>query len=430
MKAFFRRLMRPLLELQVRRLVAAKQLRLVAVTGSVGKTSTKLAIADVLRQKYRVLVHPGNFNADISLPLAVFEQDVPRPIINPLGWLRVLWRMEQKIHGHYPYDVLVLELGTDHPGEIPHFMNYLRPEVGVVTAVAPEHMEYFVDLDAVAREELAIVAGSAKVVIGRDDIAPEYWERYVAPYPGHFDYGLGAERAYGVVVHRTDPVAGTVAAFYKGGTAKVTDVKFGRYGSHSAKAAAAAFAVGDLMGLSPRQLEAGLASLKPVPGRMQPLLGRGGSTIIDDTYNSSPEAAYAALEALAAIRTKGRRIAIMGSMNELGDDSPRYHTEVGAACAGVDLLITIGGQASDHLGPAAVRAGLNHAHLKAFKSPYAAGEWLAPQLAAGDIVLAKGSQNGVFAEEAVKLLLADPFDSAKLVRQSPRWLRRKAAQFL
>lgn len=421
--------MRPLLELQVRRLIAAKKLRVVAVTGAVGKTSTKLAIATVLQQKHRVLVHPGNFNADISLPLAVFEQDVPSPIINPVGWLKVLWRTEQKIHGHYPYEVLVLELGTDHPGEIPHFMTYLHPEVGVVTAVSPEHMEYFRTLEAVAAEELALVAGSKRAVVNRDDIALEYWQRFVTPHPAHHAYGLGRDHDYGIAVQRTDPVSGTVASFYKLGAAKLSDITFGRYGAHSAKAAAAAYAVGDLMGLSVRHLEQGLRALQPVSGRMQPLLGRNGSILIDDTYNSSPEAAYAALDALAAIGTKGRRVAIMGAMNELGDDSPRYHAEVGARCTKADLLITIGRPANEHLGPAAVKAGLDARHWKAFDSPYAAGEWLAPQLAAGDVVLAKGSQNGVFAEEAVKQLLADPADAAKLVRQSQSWLRRKAAQF-
>jgi UDP-N-acetylmuramyl pentapeptide synthase len=118
-------------------------------------------------------------------------------------------------------------------------------------------------------------------------------------------------------------------------------------------------------------------------------------------------------------------------MNELGQDSPRYHAEVGAACAksNLDLLITVGTLANDHLGPAAVQAGLNPRHWIRATSPYAAGHFLRPRLREGDVVLAKGSQNGVFTEEAVKPLLADPADARLLVRQSPAWLRRKRAQF-
>lgn len=430
MKAAFRRLMRPLLELQVRRLIAAKRLRVVAVAGAIGKTSTKLAIAAVLKQKYSVLVHPGNFNADISLPLAIFELPIPKPIINPFGWLRGLINMERTIRGRYPYDVLVLELGTDHPGEIPRFMSYLHPEIGVVTAVAPEHMEYFGTLDAVAAEELALVAGSHIAVVNRDDVAAEYWDRYVVPHPRHHSYGLHRDYDYSASVQRSDPTTGlTVNLFHAQKSALSPGLVIHRYGEHSARAVAAAYAVGDLMGLSSRQLEAGLRAIEPVSGRMQPLRGRGGSQLIDDTYNSSPEAAVAALAALAAAPARGRRIAVMGSMNELGPDSPHYHAEVGAQATDLDLLVTVGADANAHLGPAAVAAGLPRDHWRPFDSPYAAGAWLRTQLDAADIVLAKGSQNGVFAEEALKPLLADPADAAKLVRQSSHWLAEKAKQF-
>jgi UDP-N-acetylmuramoyl-tripeptide--D-alanyl-D-alanine ligase len=113
-------------------------------------------------------------------------------------------------------------------------------------------------------------------------------------------------------------------------------------------------------------------------------------------------------------------------MNELGAESPRYHQEAGEAAAGVDLLVTLGRLAGDHLGPAAVRAGLDPTRWRHADTPQAAGEYLRALLQPGDIVLAKGSQNGVFAEEAVKILLANPADAAGLVRQSPAWMRKKA----
>ena len=431
MKAVFRRILRPLFELQVKRLISRRRLKVVAVGGAVGKTTTKTAITTVLAQKYRVLVHPGNYNAEIGLPLAVFKLDVPRFIINPFAWLWRLLKMEAAIWGTYPYDVVVLELGTDHPGEIPHFMTYLTPDVGVVTAVMAEHMEYFADLDAVAAEELALVAGSRTAVVNYDAVAAPYRHQYVDSHPQHYWYGLGKRVDFGFALEHTDPAAGTSGTLLHAGK-PVAKVTFGLYGQHSAAIAAAAYGVGSILKLTPKQLATGVAAITPVSGRMNRLAGLNGSVIIDDSYNSSPDSAAAALQALWAVDPKqcpGRRIAIMGSMNELGPGSPAYHREVGAACVGLDLLVTVGQQANEYLGPAAVAAGLDPRQWKSADSPYAAGEFLKLILASGDVVLAKGSQNGVFCEEAVKPILADPADAARLVRQSPAWLRIKARQF-
>ena len=434
MKTVFRRLVRPLLEIQAKRLIARRRLRVVAVAGAVGKTSTKLAIATVLGQRYRVLVHDGyfgNFNSEIGLPLAMFQLRVPKVIINPLAWIWRLVQMERTIHGDYPYDVVVLELGTDHPGEIPHFMTYLKPDIGVVTAVAPEHMEYFGTLEAVAAEELALVAGSQTALVSYDDVAPAYRRTYVQPHPRHYTYGLAPEADYGFKLSGFDLATGITGALVQGGQATVVGLTIPVYGRQGLKSAVAAAAVGDLLGLSRPQLEAGLRAVRPVPGRMNPLPGIGGATIIDDTYNSSPEAVVAALAALGELPVVGRRIAVLGTMNELGDEAPRYHAEVGAAAggAGLDILVTIGELANHHLGPAAVAAGLDPAALKPVGSPYTAGEFLKLMVGAGDVVLVKGSQNGVFAEEVTRLLLADPADAAKLVRQSSTWLARKYEQF-
>ncbi len=429
MKAHIRRFVAILFEHQVRRLVSRHHLKVVAVGGSVGKTTTKMAIATVLSEKYRTLVHPGNYNSELGLPLSVFELSVPDLLFNPFAWA---WRLIQseRLIRHYPYQVLVLELGTDHPGEIPMYLRYLKPDIGVLTALTPEHMENFPDgLDQVAAEELALVAASKVFVANVDEIPSKYRRKYIEPHASHHYYGLGPHPEYGFELASTDPLTGTTGHLTHGGRTAVNRLQINLFGAHSAKAAVAAYAVADLLGLSKDQIETGLSKLKPVPGRMNSLPGLNDTTIIDDTYNSSPEAAVAALVALDSAPVTGRRIAILGSMNELGPDSPAYHAQVGEAAAGVDLLITIGALASEHLGPAAVRAGLDPTRFQPAISPYAAGEHVKLLLSPGDVVLAKGSQNGVFAEETVKLLLADPADAAQLVRQSPDWLRTKAKQF-
>jgi len=429
MKSHVRRFIASLFEQQVHRLVIRHHLKVVAVGGSVGKTSTKTAIATVLSEKYRTLVHPGNYNSDLGLPLSVFELSVPGNLLNLFAWAWRLIQSEWQIYS-YPYDVIVLELGTDHPGEIPLYLRYLSPDIGVLTALTPEHMENFPDgLDQVAVEELTLASASKIFLANLDEIPAKYRRKYIDAHPHHHYYGLDKTAEYGFEMISTDPQTGTSGQLIHAGHKVIEDLKIGLFGAHSMKAAVAAYAVGDLLGLSKHQIEAGLAKLQPVAGRMNPLAGLNGATIIDDTYNSSPDAAIAALASISDAAVSGRRIAILGSMNELGSDSPGYHEQVGEAAAGVDLLITIGAVATQHLGPAAVRAGLDPTRFMPAISPYAAGEHVKLLLSPGDIVLVKGSQNGVFAEEAVKILLADPSDAGKLVRQSPAWLHVKAKQF-
>jgi UDP-N-acetylmuramoyl-tripeptide--D-alanyl-D-alanine ligase len=199
-------------------------------------------------------------------------------------------------------------------------------------------------------------------------------------------------------------------------------------GDHSRLALLAAATVGVMLDLTVDEIRNGIDEFVPVSGRMQLLKGKNGVTIIDDSYNSSPDAALAALATLRQT-AKGRKIALLGQMNELGSYSQEAHEMVGKVAGKLDIVLTLGNDANNYLGAAAVKSGLDKANLHAFKSPYEAGEWLSKAVKKGDTILVKGSQNGVFAEESIKPILADPADSAKLVRQSPDWLARKAEQF-
>lgn len=395
MKALFRNLIASLYQRLVVRLIHRNGLIVVAVAGSVGKTTTKRAIASVLGTRYGVLAHDGNYNSQLGVPLSVFEQEVPDNLLNIWAWIRLLYQANRALYQVYPYQVLLLELGTDHPGEIADFA-YLRADYGVITAIAPEHMEHFRDLDAVADEEFAVAGYSRTLVLNQ-----------------HF-HQLKV-RAAG-----RDNVV-----WYGKEAADFAEAK--AYPAPIRQALSAAVVIARHLELSEHEIRAGIAAFVPVAGRMVELSGIKGTTLIDDTYNSSPEAVKAAMATLSKV--KGRRIAVMGQMNELGDQSPAYHDEVGSYCTEVDLLVTLAGDANEFLGPAAVRAGLAPSRLQAFDSPYEAGKWLRDQLQPGDTVLIKGSQNQVFAEEVTKLLLADPADAWRLVRQSPSWLRRKAEQF-
>jgi UDP-N-acetylmuramoyl-tripeptide--D-alanyl-D-alanine ligase len=430
MKATFRRVVSRTFERQVVRLIRRHKLKVIAVAGSVGKTSTRAAIVTVLRHKYQTqnISQPG-YNSEIGLPLSVFDFTVPRMMLNPIAWAWLLLRSEVIIWSKYPHQVLVLELGIDHPGEMQRYLRYLKPDLGVMTAVTPEHMENFTGLDAVAAEEMLLAAKSTRFLANHDDVPSQVRRRYIQDHPKHYYYGLDRQVAYSARLKTSDLIEGTCCSFYKAAHEVIKDQIVHTYGPSSLKSATAAFAVGDLMGMTSGQIERGLEQVRPIRGRMNILPGLNESTIIDDTYNSSPAAAIASLQALEDTHANGRKIAILGSMNELGKKGPEYHEEVGAAAAGVDLLVTIGELANKHLGPAALEAGLDSSKFKPSDSPYAAGRYARLLLSPHDVVLVKGSQDRVFAEEAVKQLLARPEDSDELVRQSDPWMATKVELF-
>lgn len=406
------------MEWQVRQLRARHHFKVVAVAGSVGKTSTKLAIAELLGQSLRVRHQTGNYNDRVTVPLVFFGLSEPS-LYNPFAWVKAFGASQSEIALPYPYDVVVVELGTDGPGQMADFA-YLKPDITVVTSVAPEHMEYFHDLDRVAAEELNVFEYSKRVLVNGDDIAG----RYLAGRE-FLEYSLTSEQAQYRAHAKARGLKGQTLHVHMPKAEIDADIVY--LGAHGAKTALAAAAVADMLGLKKDAIAKGLPALAPFSGRMQVLPGIKDSTLIDDTYNASPLAVKAALDVLYAAKTN-QRIAILGSMNELGEYSRAAHHEVGEYCdpKKLDVVVTIGEVAKKWLAPAARARGCT---VHSFMSPYDAGAYVSGKLQKGGVVLAKGSQNGVFAEEALKPLLANPEDASKLVRQSPYWLKRKSQQF-
>lgn len=405
-----------ILESQVKMLRRKHDFTIVAVAGSVGKTSTKLAIAELVGQNLRVLHQAGNYNDRITVPLVLFEQTEPS-LFNVFAWCKIFGENAARVHHPFPYDVVVLELGTDGPGQIEQFA-YLKPEIGVLTGVAAEHMEYFKTLDAVAAEELTIFEFSKRVLVNGDDIAGKYLGgRDFAEY----STVTNVARNYYARPEKQTLEGQALHIEFPSGSFSATVQYLGHQG---AKFAVAAAAVADMLGIAQTDIAKGLERLLPFAGRMQVLEGKKSSIIIDDTYNASPIAVKAALDVLYAQDGAKQRIAILGGMNELGDHAHPAHTEVGEYCQAekLDFVVTIGAQAEKWLAPAAKKKGCE---VHSFKHPVDAGKFVVSRLEEGAIVLAKGSQNGVFAEEAVKQLLAHPADSQRLVRQNKYWLRRK-----
>jgi UDP-N-acetylmuramoyl-tripeptide--D-alanyl-D-alanine ligase len=400
------------------------EVKLVVVAGSIGKTSTKRAIATILSQKYRVTMHEGNHNMAVSAPLAILGLAYPEKVKSIGAWLTVFAAAKKRINEPTATDVIVAELGADHPGDIEHFARYLKPDVGVVTAVTPEHMEFFKTLDAVAEEELKVANMSKLALINRDDIAGEF-ARYLTN--GNVDtYGTTGLAEYRFEIKDFSVADGYEGMVIASGFAESFPATVKVIGEHSLRPAMAAVAVGLKMGMDPKDVIAGLKLVRATPGRMNVLRGIENTLIIDDTYNSSPLAASSALQTLYTLQVP-QRIAILGSMNELGETSAKEHEALGKMCDSslLDWVITVGDEAEKYLAPAARSRGCA---VRSFKSAIDAGSFARRVLAPGGAVLAKGSQGGVYLEEAVKMLAMMTEDD-QLVRQSPQWLETKNAFF-
>ncbi len=408
-----------LLEGQVRQLRATHEFKLIAVVGSVGKTSTKAAIAKVLGENARVLYQEGNYNDRLTVPLVIFDKKMPS-IWNIFAWNEILACNRATIREDYPYDYVIVELGTDGPGQIKEFA-YLNPDLSVVTAVDFEHMQFFTNLESVAKEELSVFDFSKQVLVNVDDTPAEYLKgkRYLG-------YGIHSKADYRVTSEPSSDLK-TSSVTFKLGESPEMKVATNAIGKQGVSVALAAAATAKVLGISDNEIKTGLKNIEPFPGRMQILNGIKDSTIIDDSYNASPKSVIAALDVLYA-SSAPQRIAILGNMNELGDFSQEAHLKVGKYCDSnkLDYVVTIGLDANKYLAVAAKAKGCK---VESFDSPYAAGEFVKSVLKSKAVILADGSQNGVFAEESLKVLLADKKDSSKLVRQSGYWMKLKRSKF-
>ena len=425
MRNFIKNNLTKLFVRQAKRILHKHQPTIVAVVGSVGKTSTKLAIATVLKQSYRVQYQSGNYNVMLTLPLVISGQTMPS-LYNPFGWLRVWLAGQRYVHGSYPYEVIVLELGTDAPGDIIQFKELLSVDIAVISGISEEHMEYFKTIDAVAKEEFAIAQFAKRLVINADDVDKEIIKLYVPDAVPVSTYGFTHGAQYKIHATRNSHHSFKTTITSKSITHIDSDVMV--VAKHSLKSVGAAVAVADILQVPQKRIQKGVNAIEPAPGRMRILDGQKEAFIIDDSYNASPLAVEAAVDALYDMKAPSR-IAILGSMNELGAVSKTAHQHIGKKCIPekLDLVVTIGEQANSYI---AAEAETNGCHVIRTSSPYKAGKVVLQNITQpGTVVLVKGSQNGVFSEEAVKELLANPADQSQLVRQNDFWMAKKRDQF-
>lgn len=436
MRSLLRQCVVYLLTLEARLVVQKYKPHIVAITGSVGKTSTKDAIYAVLAETYHVRKSDKSFNSELGLPLTILG--VPNAWNNPIRWFQNLLDGLFLIMFNAAYPKwLVLEVGADRPGDISSLAGWLPVDVAVITRLpeVPVHVEFFDSPEAVVQEKASLINAlthAGTLVAYADDRRKNILiEKAQARGAKIVTFGLSDDAevqggAFSVV--REDLSSGGWPVGIEGqvtAAANTIPVSIrGTLGSHMALPVVAAGAVGYVVGMDPQTIARGLSKYEPPRGRMRLIEGVKETLVIDDTYNSSPAAVEAALDALNSVQPKGRRIALLGDMLELGRHSVEEHRKLGAyAAKKVDILCTVGFRARD-MAQGALDNGLSDGAIFQYEDSDKAGDELATMLQPGDCVLVKGSQS-MRMERAVMHLMKDPQRAPELlVRQEENWKHR------
>lgn len=446
----FKKIVVGLLILESRLILAKYKPYIVAVTGSVGKTSTKDAIYNVLRTP--ALCTPDgrgicyvrksekSLNSEIGLPLTVIG--VPNAWRDIGGWIRNLIAGLKLIvfKCEYP-DCLVLEVGADHPGDIRSIAEWLRPDISVITQVSstPVHVEFFASPEHVFEEKAslatAVKQGGALILFADNPKVLSLAERVSGKDVTVISFGTAAHAMVrgsspGVLYEKRDDMpdlmvpAGLTFVLTMNGTD--TPLSIPRIiGTSYIFPLLAAAAVGMARNVPAHAIVRGLREYDAPKSRMNIITGINGATLIDDTYNSSPDAVVSALATLRSIQTTGTKIALLGDMLELGQYAADEHRKIGREIIGAARVLVTVGPRSRATADEAVRAGLAPDHVRSFDSSTEAGEYVKGLIVRGDVVLIKGSQS-IRMERAVKILMREPVRATELlVRQEREWLEKK-----
>jgi UDP-N-acetylmuramoyl-tripeptide--D-alanyl-D-alanine ligase len=356
--------------------------KIAGVTGSVGKTTTKEILAALLGTKLRVLKSEGNLNNEYGLPLTLF-------------------RLEETDQA------AVLEMGMSRRGELARLAAIAKPDVGVVTRVAPAHLEFFASVDEIALAKRELIEGlnghGSTAVLNADD--PRV-AAFGAVAPGRVvTYGI-EKPAFFMAQEIEDRGAFGSAFDYVSPEGRVR-LELSVPGRHAISNALAALAAASVWDIGAAEAQSVFRSMRAPAMRGELLRFSNGAALINDSYNSSPAALQAMTELLAATPNYRRRILAAGEMRELGTSSAELHREAGKSAAKtgkIDCIIGVAGDATQIV-EGAVASGFPRAQTKFFVSPEEAAEYLKDFLESGDLLLVKGSR-GVKMERIVELLIA------------------------
>jgi len=446
----------------------------IGITGSVGKTLTKVAVAKVLSLRYSVRASKGNYNNEFGLPLAIIGADAFGK--NIFKWIKAgIKFLVSFVRSDYP-EILVLEMAARKPGDIAYLCSIANPHIAFVTRVGSAHVDFFGDIEGMQKEKSQIIRSLPRngvALLNADD--PRVMAMSALHKGRIVTYGLAEQadiQASDVRLKQYadanlyDPAEALglkfEVLFPAIGLGKVSQPKSGApswaqdsgrrngllqleidepekvstpifapglLGRPSVYSILAAFAVGRIFNISPRNIAGAFTDFSHPPGRIRPLAGIKNTIILDDTYNSSPEAAEEALRVLSRVKGK-RRVAVLGDMLELGVATEDMHRKIGRLVQDlrIDLLFCVGARAAFIVDEARKR-GFAKSRIKEFDTSDKARLPLQRAMREGDVVLVKGSQ-GMRMEKIVKEVMAEPERAEELLcRQDKSWKKNVAEAF-
>jgi UDP-N-acetylmuramoyl-tripeptide--D-alanyl-D-alanine ligase len=410
-------------------IIRAHKPEIIGITGSVGKTTTKEAVAKVLQSRFTTRASYKNYNNEIGLPLTIIGAESPGRSLK--GWMSVFKQAEKIISDPkvaYP-EMLVLEMGVDHPGDMDYLVSIVKPSRAIITRLGRAHVEFFSSVNELHQEKLKL----AKALSLDGILIYNYDDENVRSACSNFkvktiSYGLtiGADvRATNVSLHISKDKAEVGMTFKLEYDGSVVPVFIpGLISRPSLLAGLAAAAVGFSYGFNGIEVSDALHSFQIPPGRMNLIAGIQNTLIIDDSYNSSPEAASESIMTVLDLPQDqyNHSWAILGDMRELGKESQSAHKQIGILCAEkkIDYLVTVGEEAG-YISKSAREAGMKVKHIHHFTDSMAAAEFLVNNISDRDLILIKGSQ-AVRMEKIVKKLMQNPNQASELlVRQGIEW---------
>jgi UDP-N-acetylmuramoyl-tripeptide--D-alanyl-D-alanine ligase len=426
MKNIFKKIIIAILTFEAKLVLKKYRPRIIAITGSVGKTSTKDALYAVLQKQFFVRRSVKSFNSEFGVPLTIL--DCPTGWNNPFVWLKNIGKGLSLIifKHHYP-DWLILEVGADRPGDIEKVSKWLPTDVVIYTRFGdtPVHVEFFKSVDHLIKEKSFLMQSLKKdgiLVLNADDknvlALKERSKNKV------FTYGFGEKadiRADNInIMYEGDVPVGLMFKLEYAGKSMPVRMK-NVLGEHQVYVALAAITTAFSLEIPPTDVLEALADYMPPSGRMRLIEGLKGSMVIDDTYNASPTAVLAGLETVKSLQVKGKKIAILGDMLELGSYAVSAHKDVGTKVAEVCDHLFVVGPRSHYTVEAALEGGMSEKNIIEFKSSREAGKYVEGILGVGDVVFIKGSQS-MRMEKAVEEIMLHPENKEKLlVRQESEW---------
>lgn len=407
-----------------RRIIRKHKPKIIGITGSVGKTSAKEAVFAVVSKRYRAYRPLKNFNNEFGLPFAIVGVDSPARSVGK--WLVVLARAFRLAFfgGRYP-EVLVLEYGIDHPGDMDHLLSIAVPDIAVVTAIGVAHYTFFHDETGIAQEKGKLVEAlsiSGVAVLNADNSgALQLREKAKGTVVTYGVNNTGADVRLSDVqeAYSGNPVTTFTAAL--SGNKKIIST-INALGTTHTSAIAAALAVADALKIDNDSILKGLETYKPAVGRLNVIGGIKRTTIIDDTYNASPDSMREALVLLERVPAE-IKMAVLGDMLELGEISDEAHKQIGIAVAKLNLnhFVTVG-PSGKLMADAARGAGMPADKILSFDSSPQAQATVQQILKPNSLVLIKGSQ-GMRMEKITKEIMAEPMRARELLcRQYGNWL--------